>query len=738
MKLVAGVLVALLWVGSAWGATIPAASCSTTHVNAAIASASDGDTVTVPAGTCALTGNITVTKNIHLQGAGIDTTNFSGYPIVVSAVASGNYYPMVSAFTYNAASGGAIRIASNTKKFRVTGTKCLMATGQRCVYAGLADYPWKPAGVIDSNQWIATGSVVGTGINVYGDNVFASYVWGSSDAVFIEDNTMSAETSADGTGWVDEDYDGNMVVRYNTITNGGSIGTHGPGDGDPSTRDGALGFEVYGNNFTITAGSHYWVTQLRGGVGAFFNNSTTTTIAISGAPYRTINYRTAASSLVSGEWGCDLDSLSADGNHPYDGNRVWLSGTSGTGGSTTIMNASGLTASAWVGYRLYHGTDGVNSCLISANTTTTVTCTAAMEGGVNWSAATAYQIRTGWPSYMQFGAMKGTTYGVAPRQQDSVPAYLWNNTCSGSFASGSCVGGKPIVQGYGIHASCRVQAIDIQRNRDFFESYTNGEQTAQGVPFDGSFTLGSGAGVGYGTKAFMPATCTTGAGYWVTDEGYWNSKQAGADGVLYKCITTDNWTPYYIPYPYPHPLRSGLAAPTGVTGSEGVACNNSRDAYGKGTYLSFLDATHKWVAGAFVAGGYGSTWTGTKTFCKIVVYLEKTGTPTGTLTAGIYTDNAGVPGTLVGTASTNVVNYSDVGTDTQVTFTGLSASLTAGTTYHVVVWGSANGSVGNTIAVNASGFNEGSPHTSDYGNTGVGWSTFTGSRTLAFTLYSSD
>jgi len=169
---------------------------------------------------------------------------------------------------------------------------------------------------------------------------------------------------------------------------------------------------------------------------------------------------------------------------------------------------------------------------------------------VDWSAATAYAIKSGWPCYMQVGSMKGTTYGTAPRQHDSKPVYAWANTCTGSFGGG-CTSGKAYIVGYTISAACRVQAPDILRNRDFFDTYTNGIQTSATSPFSGSFTLGSGAGMGYGTKANMPATCTTGAGYLVTDEGYWNSKNdtptVTADGVLYKCTTTDTWTPYYIP-----------------------------------------------------------------------------------------------------------------------------------------------------------------------------------------------
>lgn len=66
--------------------------------------------------------------------------------------------------------------------------------------------------------------------------------------------------------------------------------------------------------------------------------------------------------------------------------------------------------------------------------------------------------------------------------------------------------------------------------------------------------------------ASLPGTCTTNAGFWKTNEGYWNSKTPGvASGVFYKCTATNTWTLWYVPYPYPHPGQSGLAAPTGLT-----------------------------------------------------------------------------------------------------------------------------------------------------------------------------
>lgn len=70
-------------------------------------------------------------------------------------------------------------------------------------------------------------------------------------------------------------------------------------------------------------------------------------------------------------------------------------------------------------------------------------------------------------------------------------------------------------------------------------------------------------GVGCGTLANRPETCTTGVGYWATDQSCSDlTGMVGANpttpisGTLYKCTDTNTWTAYYTPYTYPHPLRS--------------------------------------------------------------------------------------------------------------------------------------------------------------------------------------
>jgi hypothetical protein len=100
-------------------------------------------------------------------------------------------------------------------------------------------------------------------------------------------------------------------------------------------------------------------------------------------------------------------------------------------------------------------------------------------------------------------------------------------------------------------------------NREFFMGTDS---------FDGT------VGVGYGILAARPVTCTTGVGYWATNQSCSNlTGMVGANpttpisGTLYKCTAPNTWTAYYTPYTYPHPLRTEAtdttppAAPTGLT-----------------------------------------------------------------------------------------------------------------------------------------------------------------------------
>lgn len=69
-------------------------------------------------------------------------------------------------------------------------------------------------------------------------------------------------------------------------------------------------------------------------------------------------------------------------------------------------------------------------------------------------------------------------------------------------------------------------------------------------------------GIGAGTLAARPSTCTTGVAYWATNQSVTSlagmvgvNPSTPISGTLYKCTSTNTWTSYYTPMAYPHPLR---------------------------------------------------------------------------------------------------------------------------------------------------------------------------------------
>lgn len=130
--------------------------------------------------------------------------------------------------------------------------------------------------------------------------------------------------------------------------------------------------------------------------------------------------------------------------------------------------------------------------------------------------------------------------------------YIWSNLKAGGtqvvMTKGGDRCGDYVSGGYAIAA-----------NTDYW-NYT--------ATFDGT------AGVGCGILANRPATCTTGVGYWATDQDCSDltgmvgaSPATPISGSLHKCTSTNTWTAdYYVPYAYPHPLRTVNYNPPSHTG----------------------------------------------------------------------------------------------------------------------------------------------------------------------------
>ena len=148
------------------------------------------------------------------------------------------------------------------------------------------------------------------------------------------------------------------------------------------------------------------------------------------------------------------------------------------------------------------------------------------NGSSSWDQNTSGQ--SGWSCRDQIGrAYDNAQWSPGGAYtQALVPAYFWNNLAAGAQFD---------IDNSGL-------STWIRENRDWYTTNTS---------FNGT------TGVGEGPIGSRPGTCTAGVGYWATNEGEWDSTNAGADGRLYKCTATNTWSLYYTPQPYPHPWQTG-------------------------------------------------------------------------------------------------------------------------------------------------------------------------------------
>jgi hypothetical protein len=296
----------------AYSAIINATSCSLAHVQTAISSASNGDTVVVPAGNCLWSSTLTLpdNKKITLQGAGKDST------IITGSLDFGSSGSRVTGFTFK----GDPDIYTNGYGFRLDHCRLQRSTWNNVVT--VRDYNASPQvahGLVDHNE-IINGRVnaEGTPYMLFeGDQQHVLWAvplnLGGPNAVYVEDNTFTTTTPAQSQVAIDANYGGRFVFRYNTVSNGLFLTAHSSQEGG---NRGAQSWEIYGNVVSNSSGvSIYAPVRLRAGTGVTFMNSITGTW--SDPSILLDNVRSYASSSLGGR--CDGSSTGWDGNQDSSG-----------------------------------------------------------------------------------------------------------------------------------------------------------------------------------------------------------------------------------------------------------------------------------------------------------------------------------------------------------------------------------------------------------------------------------
>lgn len=295
-------------VSNANTATINASSCSYSDVQAAINSASNGDTVIVPSGTCTWTVDFELSKGITLLGQGIDQTIIvgtgGGHTIDIRGT-EGNPF-RVAGFTLkgNNEESYGINVSGTCKDFRI----------DHCKFEGFDSKAIKTYGytygVIDHCIFTDASSIYigifgsGTGDDAWGRPL----TLGTANAVYVEDCTFLMLSV--GKHGISSNIGARYVFRHNKITIEGSLNpTPIDAHGNCFAGRGTFSYEIYENE--INSDHKYFHGMfIRGGTGVIYNNTFTGSGSVTHHIHLT-NYQSRS--------GCGIDYCKKKDCCPEDG-----------------------------------------------------------------------------------------------------------------------------------------------------------------------------------------------------------------------------------------------------------------------------------------------------------------------------------------------------------------------------------------------------------------------------------
>ena len=429
--------------------TINAKSASQTDVAAAIASAADGDTVTIPAGTFTWTRGVHITKAITLQGAGIgntiirDANTNSGFPNYLDF-----YFTLVSG-KLSRLTGIEIQDAGRTSVVEVILVEGSNIDGSRfrmdhCKMNDVNGFTGfnTVIGVVDHNTFFCVNHELAVrvwdshwnGAN-YGDGSWSdASQFGSDRFLFLEDNVWQQLGPSPRVPGATDGYSGaRFVARYNKITDC-TFESHGT---ESNARNrGTRAMEIYNNTFTGTNRNRF-LGGSRSGACVWHDNSIsgywTSSTIITLEAYRAI---------------CNFDPWGGvDGTNPWDKNSgPYYAGTAASGGSlTVIVSGNPWTDHQWEsGYAIRKDVGGSNNggySPILSNTSNTITFKSNPFGpSLNFAPGEAFHIYKTERALDQPGVAKGALLQnawparVPPTWNDQTtdPCYSWNNISGGT------------------------------------------------------------------------------------------------------------------------------------------------------------------------------------------------------------------------------------------------------------------------------------------------------------------
>jgi hypothetical protein len=282
-------ILVLLGASTAEAATYTTPTCAVADVAAAVAKATHGDTVAIPAGDCTWSTMLTVNVGITLKGAGEGVTIIrdnvpkiggTASRLMTFAVNEPNRF-RITGFTLvgvaqdpNVYNQGHIGLFGTSKAFRVD--HLTVISPQTSL---IRTFGWL-YGVIDhitmtsSFKNLLQASHAGWGGSKYGDGSWAdSLSLGTDKAIYVEDCVLTGTSAPVVTNFTDGLDGARLVIRNNVFVQGNTT-SHGLDSG--LRRRSIRSQEIYNNTFSFPAGmAAAFIAWFRGGTGVMFGNKVT-------------------------------------------------------------------------------------------------------------------------------------------------------------------------------------------------------------------------------------------------------------------------------------------------------------------------------------------------------------------------------------------------------------------------------------------------------------------------------